>query len=114
MNPIIAYCGIECHTCGAYLATINNDDELRKKTAAEWSQMFNVDIKPETVNCSGCTAKEGTHFSHCSVCEIRLCGLSKGVENCAHCAEYSCEKLEKFFAMAPDIKKNLEDIRAGL
>lgn len=110
MNQIIAYCGLECNTCGAYLATINNDDELRRKTAAEWSQMFNVDIDPATINCNGCTVEGGVHFQHCSVCEVRLCGVQKGVKNCAGCDKYACEKLEKFFAMVPEAKQRLDSI----
>ena len=33
MNKMIAYCGLDCEKCDAYLATINDDHELRRKTA---------------------------------------------------------------------------------
>ncbi|MBM3120461.1 MAG: DUF3795 domain-containing protein, partial [Chloroflexi bacterium] len=39
-----------------------------------------------------------------NICKIRKCGKQKQVENCAYCHEYACEKLTKFFAMAPDAK----------
>ena len=29
MNEYIAYCGLDCETCEARQATVNNDDELR-------------------------------------------------------------------------------------
>lgn len=32
MNPFIACCGLDCEKCEARLATINNDDSLRKKS----------------------------------------------------------------------------------
>lgn len=110
---MISMCGISCHECGAYLATLNDDDDKRRQTAEEWSKMYGADIRPRDINCVGCT-QTGDHFSHCHVCEIRLCGLEKGVENCAHCDEYICEKLEKFFEMVPPCRDALDKIHAGL
>ena len=31
MRDMIAYCGLNCETCDAYLATINNDQALREE-----------------------------------------------------------------------------------
>ena len=45
------------------------------------------------------------------VCEIRKCGMDKGVKNCAYCADYGCDKLLKFFEMAPQAREKLEEIR---
>jgi hypothetical protein len=47
-------------------------------------------------------------------CEIRKCGKEKGVINCAHCSDYACEKLVKFFEMVPDAKTRLDEIKAKL
>lgn len=33
MKDMIGYCGLDCEKCDAYLATINNDQALREKTA---------------------------------------------------------------------------------
>ena len=33
MNDYIAYCGLDCETCEARLATVNNDNELRIKVS---------------------------------------------------------------------------------
>ncbi len=33
MDNLIAYCGIDCAVCPAYIAKKNNDDALRQKTA---------------------------------------------------------------------------------
>ena len=35
MNEYIACCGLNCETCEARIATINDDNELRKKVAKE-------------------------------------------------------------------------------
>ena len=114
MNEIIAYCGLSCHECGAYIATMNNDDKKREEVAALWSKEYNTDIKPEDINCLGCLSTSEKVFNYCKVCEIRKCGMEKGVTNCAYCDEYACEKLVKFFEMASDAKKTLDEIRAKI
>ena len=42
MRKMIAVCGIDCAGCPAYLATINDDKELRTRTAAEWKDRKSV------------------------------------------------------------------------
>jgi hypothetical protein len=114
MDRIVAICGLTCHGCPAYLATINDDDEMRRKTADQWAKEHNVDVKPEDINCLSCLSEKEPIFQHCTVCEIRKCGMDREVLNCAHCDEYACEKLTKFFDMVPDAKKTLDEIRQGL
>jgi hypothetical protein len=114
MSKIIAYCGIICTECPAFIATKNNDDVKRKETAELWSKQFGHEMKPEDINCEGCTPDSGKKVGYCTVCEIRNCGREKKVVNCAYCSDYTCDKLDKFFQMAPMIKANLEEIRKGL
>ncbi len=114
MERMVAFCGIVCSECPGYIATQKDDDEERRKVAEEWSKMFDVDIKPETVNCDGCLASTGKLIEFCRICEIRKCGLEKKVENCAHCEEYACEELSKWFEKVPDAKKTLDEIRKNL
>ncbi len=114
MDNIIAICGITCTECRAYLATQSDDDAARAKTAEEWSKAYNSEIKPEHINCDGCVPDTGRKIHHCTECEIRACGLAKGVENCGHCADYACDKLEGFFGMVPDAKVTLDEINNAL
>ena len=75
MNKFTAYCGLNCETCEARLATVNNDNELRKKVAAEWSKFNQVEILPEMINCEGCRM-DGVKTPFCdSLCEIRKCAI---------------------------------------
>lgn len=53
-NQYIAYCGLNCETCEARIATINNDDLLRKNVAESWSKLNDVEITHEMINCTGC------------------------------------------------------------
>jgi hypothetical protein len=109
-DKMIAYCGLACHQCGALLATLNNNQKEREEVSALWSKLYNAVIKPEDINCSGCLSDK-TLFSHCQVCAIRKCGQEKGVKNCAFCPDYGCEKLETILRVAPDARKNLDEIR---
>jgi hypothetical protein len=52
MNEYIAYCGLDCEACEARLATVNNDNELRQRVAREWSELNDVEITAEMINCS--------------------------------------------------------------
>jgi len=114
MEKMIGFCGIVCSECLGFLATQKDDNDERRKVAELWSKQFNVDVKPEDVNCDGCLSESGRLIGHCKVCEIRKCGQDKRLKNCAYCDEYACEKLNKFFETAPDAKTNLEDIRNNL
>lgn len=96
MKPIlIAYCGLNCEECEAYIATINKDDELREKVAKEWSILNEVTITKEMINCDGCRAN-GKKFPFCdTMCPIRICGKEKAVETCGDCERLkTCEKLK--------------------
>ena len=41
-NKFIACCGLDCEKCDARLATVNDDDALRRKTAELWSKLNNA------------------------------------------------------------------------
>jgi len=108
---LTAYCGLSCDFCPAYQATLKNDDELRRQTAMEWSQMFNAQITPEMINCEGCRTP-GLKLGHCAVCEIRSCAASRGYDTCAQCDDYACEKLAPVITAMPLAKETLEKLRA--
>jgi hypothetical protein len=108
----LAMCGLDCAACPAFVAYKTNDQALRVKTAAEWSKAFKVELRPEDINCVGCLKTKGVLFDHCNKCDIRQCGLTRKVKNCALCSEFSsCEKINKFIAGAPPAKANLEEVR---
>jgi hypothetical protein len=113
MGTMIAFCGLDCGQCPAYLATQADDDQARAKVAEQWRVEFNTPgIQVSDINCDGCTAQEGRHFGHCFDCNIRSCGVERGVENCAYCAEYEdCAKLNAFLAQVPFAKACLDQIR---
>jgi hypothetical protein len=111
---MIAFCGLNCAECPAFIATQKDDDKEKEKVAKVWSKEFKCEIKPEDIKCDGCLERSGRVFSHCKVCEIRKYGQEKEVKNCAYCDDYACEKLTNFFNMALEAKTALTEIRKNL
>ena len=106
----IAYCGLDCETCEARLATVNDDNELRSKVAREWSELNSVEITPEMINCSGCRI-DGVKTPYCdSLCPIRQCAREKQMETCGVCLEMkSCEKVGAIIGNNSDARGRLEN-----
>ena len=109
MKDLIAICGLDCETCDARLATIHNDDALRKKTAKLWSELNHAEITPAMINCEGCRM-DGVKTPFCaSLCPIRQCALRKGHATCGSCAEMeTCETLSMITGNNADAYRNLK------
>jgi len=108
MKKLIACCGINCESCDAYIATVNNDNELREKTAKQWREAYNAPhITTESINCMGCRA-DGQKFDYCNHCEIRSCAVTKGFDNCGKCNDLeSCQIIGAVLQQVPGAKENL-------
>ncbi len=110
MASIIAYCGLNCAECPAYIATQSGDTIALEKLTAEWSTP-GYPVTADDLLCDGCPSHSGRLFKFCRDCGIRECGVKKKVENCAACDEYPCGRLEKHFKMSPESKKRLDGMR---
>ena len=84
MKQLIACCGLDCESCDARIATVENDNELKEKTARK--------------------------FAYCSeYCEIRKCVQKKGFNTCGDCMELdTCQIVGSIFQHAPAAKENLK------
>lgn len=109
---IIGACGIVCSECGAYKATQANDAAEIAKVAANWSELYNTDIKPEYVWCDSCLSDGDRKCGHCRECNIRACVTEHKIANCSECSDYGCEKISEFIKAVPDVKAVLDDLRA--
>ncbi len=108
MKAFIAYCGLDCETCEARLATVRGDDALRRKVAEEWSELNGADITPDMIHCTGCRIP-GAKTPFCdSLCPIRQCAMGRQAETCGSCPEMgSCEKLGMITGSSPDALRRL-------
>ena len=93
MKQLIACCGLDCESCDARIATVENDNELKEKTARKWSVMNNApEITAATIYC-----------------EIRKCVQKKGFNTCGDCMELdTCQIVGSIFQHAPAAKENLK------
>ena len=109
VKTLIAYCGLDCETCEARLATINDDGALRAKVAKLWSELNGVEITPDMINCVGCRV-DGAKTPYCeSLCPIRQCALERKIETCGGCKEMEhCEKLGAITRNNADALNNLK------
>ncbi len=83
-------CGIYCGTCPSYLAVRENDREQMEKISRE------TGIPVDEVRCDGCLSDHP--IAHCQECRhgFRRCAREKHVTWCFECADFPCERLEKF------------------
>ncbi len=109
LSSMIAYCGLDCEHCDAYIATKTNDQTLREKTAKLWSKLNGTPIMPEHINCEGCRVA-GVKTIFCDqMCGIRQCALQRGVATCGHCNERNqCPKVAAIWQNNPEAKKAID------
>jgi hypothetical protein len=100
MEQMIAYCGLNCAGCPAYLATRAEDEKKARETAALLKEEYGIDADIIDVWCDGCPAG-GRMCAHCARCEIRPCAIGRGVKNCGRCADFPCVKIEAFLRGEP-------------
>lgn len=108
MNEYIAYCGLNCETCEARIATTHDDNALREKVASLWTELNGVEITPEMINCAGCRI-EGPKTPYCeSLCPIRQCAMGRCVETCGACADVNaCKKVAMILENNEEARRNL-------
>jgi hypothetical protein len=109
-DKLIAFCGIDCAACPAFIATQAGDEEALAKQAAEWSS-DEYPLTADDLICDGCIYQDKRVTKFCFDCTIRQCALGRGLENCAHCKDFPCDDLQKPWSMSLDAKTTLEEIR---
>ena len=111
MENYIAMCGLDCAKCEAFLATQNNNNEIRSRVAEEWNARHKKkgynrpELKVEDINCRGCLSG-GPIYLYCEQCKIRQCGLEKGLKNCQECRDYRCPALIEKQSRFWNVKEN--------
>jgi hypothetical protein len=110
---MIVYCGLDCSKCDAFKATQTRDVDFKKQIAERWTREQATEFTPQDIECDGCRSERISGW--CSrICLIRPCAEERGVDTCAHCTDYPCEKLEKFLVSEPVARANLEGLRNSI
>ena len=111
-NQMIGCCGLDCETCDARIATLTNDNALRKKTAALWTRLNGVTITPEMINCTGCRVTGAKTLFCDKLCPVHNCVREKRLDTCADCAQRDgCPTLGQIATNSPFVLDNLKQLR---
>ncbi|MFX1308786.1 MAG: DUF3795 domain-containing protein [Promethearchaeota archaeon] len=92
-DKMIGYCGYNCYLCAARSDDIN----LRQKMVDAWRKYLGHEIyTAENVACYGCKSK-GDKIADKN-CKARPCARDKGLESCAQCDDFPCDKVKHLIA----------------
>jgi hypothetical protein len=92
VDEMIGYCGYNCSLCAAR----SDDPALRQRMVDGWRAYFGLEnYTAENVRCDGCRA-DGRIAD--KVCQARPCARAKGLESCALCDEFPCDKVRHLLA----------------
>lgn len=105
----IAYCGLDCSGCEVFQATAWNDDGMRKAYADKVFKQWKIQVEPAKINCFGCKDQR-PKSGYCATCQVRQCAIDRGLENCAICPDYGCEKLQKVHAAMISVGKAVNGV----
>jgi len=88
-DKMIGYCGYNCYLCAARSDDIN----VRQKLVNAWRKYLGHEhYTAENVACEGCK-NEGDKIAD-KQCQARPCAREKGLESCAQCNDFPCDKVK--------------------
>ncbi len=101
MDPVLTRCGYRCDLCLAYRPNVTANPANRQKLSDGWFQYFGFRVQPADICCDGCMADEPELIDR--DCPVRPCVVARGLDNCAQCERYICEKLQERLVVYEEI-----------
>jgi len=102
MLPIVTRCGYRCDLCLAYRPNVEANPANQQTLSDGWFQYFGFRIPPEGIICDGCMAGNPQLID--KQCPVRPCVVARGLENCAQCAEYVCDRLKQRLVVYEEVQ----------
>ena len=90
MKEILARSGYRCDLCPGYSGNIHSAED-RQQCSDGWFKYIGIRYAPEEIGCRGCLDEEEPADPNCPV---RPCVKEKGLDNCAYCGDFPCDKLK--------------------
>ena len=88
MNDMVGYCGYRCDLCAAR----SDDPKIRQKLVDGWRKIFGHEMYTvENVRCDGCRSDGRLADKQC---QARPCAIKRGVDSCARCDDFACDKVQ--------------------
>lgn len=105
MEPILTRCGYRCDLCLAYKPNVAENPANQQKLSDGWHTYFGLEIPPVDICCDGCMTDNPQLIDQ--NCPVRPCVIEKGLDNCAQCAEYVCDKLQQRLVVYEEIARGI-------
>ena len=105
MEAILTRCGYRCDLCLAYRPNVENNPSNQQKLSDGWHKFFGFRLPPEQIICDGCMAENPRLIDQS--CPVRPCVIEKGLDHCAQCEQYICEKLTERLVVFEEVEHRL-------
>ena len=102
MEPIVTRCGYRCDLCMAYRPNVEAHPDNRQTLSDGWFKYFGFRIPPEAILCDGCMAENPRLID--DQCPVRPCVVARGLDNCAQCDEYVCDRLKERLVVYAEVR----------
>ena len=102
MQPILTRCGYRCDLCLAYKPNVDANPPNRQILSDGWHQYFGFRLPADAICCDGCMAEDPKLIDQS--CPVRPCVIERGLENCAQCEDYICEKLTERLVIFEEVQ----------
>lgn len=90
-NVLICYCGHDCARCRVFLATINDDHDLREQSAAYYQESLKTPMSLDNLYCL--SARSDEVMVGCRQCPFMKCAKDKSLSICEDCQNHPCQTL---------------------
>ena len=105
MQPILTRCGYRCDLCLAYKPNVAKNPSNQRKLSDGWFKYFGFRLTESEISCDGCMSENPKLIDQS--CPVRPCVIEKGLDNCAQCELYVCEKLKQRLVVFEQIKQRI-------
>ena len=94
--PSPCCCGHDCARCLTYLATVRDDDSLRRQSQRFYRETLALDIPLADLYCLG--GRSEVVMPLCRECPFTACCRTRGIDRCADCPDSPCPALADYAA----------------
>lgn len=112
MEQILTRCGYRCDLCLAYKPNIAQNPSNQQKLSDGWHKYFGFRIPAPEICCDGCMAEDNPQRVAPQLidqsCPVRPCVIEKGLDNCAQCEQYICEKLTERLVVYKEVQNRVD------
>ena len=105
MQPILTRCGYRCDLCLAYKPNVEKNPTNQQKLSDGWFKYFGFRLPASEICCDGCMSDN--HKLIDQSCPVRPCVIARGLDNCAQCEQYVCEKLTQRLVVFGEVKRRV-------